>query len=224
MGIHFSLSCTYIWSVFIDIYMYIIFILVPKYFSLFVFIYIFTAETSSFNCHKYFVFLFPIEAILSHCYCTLTVCSILHSGSQIDLSPALPDGNIRDKRRQIMTLILAKSSCKQEKRDNVIKWKHFPRHWPCVRVIHWSPVSSPNKGYWRGALMFPLVCVWTNGWVNGWDTGDFRLHHAHYHVTVMLRNIWESRDSTTILKIKTMLHSVRSYRCRFIGYICGPFR
>ena len=37
-------------------------------------------------------------------------------------------------------------------------WRHqmetFPRNWPFVRGIHLSPVSSPHKGQWRGALMF----------------------------------------------------------------------
>ena len=49
---------------------------------------------------------------------------------------------------------------------DVIKWKHFPRYWPFVRGIHWSPVNYPHKGQWRGALMFSLICVWINGWVN----------------------------------------------------------
>ena len=40
--------------------------------------------------------------------------------------------------------------------DDVIKWKHFPRYWPFVRGIHRSPVNSPHKGQWRGALMFSL--------------------------------------------------------------------
>ena len=43
--------------------------------------------------------------------------------------------------------------------DHVIKWKHFPRYWPFVRGIHWSPVNSPHKGPWRGALMFSLICA-----------------------------------------------------------------
>ena len=43
--------------------------------------------------------------------------------------------------------------------DDVIKWKHLPRYWPFVRGIHRSPVKSPHKGQWRGALMFPLICV-----------------------------------------------------------------
>ena len=37
--------------------------------------------------------------------------------------------------------------------DDVIKWKHFPRYWPFVRGIHRSPVNSPHKGQWCGALM-----------------------------------------------------------------------
>ena len=41
--------------------------------------------------------------------------------------------------------------------DAVIKWKHFPRYWPFVRGIHRSPVNSPHKGQWRGALMFSLI-------------------------------------------------------------------
>ena len=38
--------------------------------------------------------------------------------------------------------------------DDVIKWKHFPRYCPFVRGIHRSPMNSPHKGQWRGALMF----------------------------------------------------------------------
>ena len=50
--------------------------------------------------------------------------------------------------------------------DDVIKWKPFPRYWPFVRGIHRSPVNSPHKGQWRGALMFSLICVWINSWIN----------------------------------------------------------
>ena len=38
--------------------------------------------------------------------------------------------------------------------DDFIKSKHFPRYWPFVRGIHRSPVNSPHKGQWRGALTF----------------------------------------------------------------------
>ena len=69
--------------------------------------------------------------------------------------------------------------------DDVIKWKHFPRNWPFVRGIHRSPVYSPHKGQWRGALMFSLICVWINGWVNSGGAGDLRRYRTHYDVIVM---------------------------------------
>ena len=69
--------------------------------------------------------------------------------------------------------------------SHMMKWKHFPRYWPFVRGIHWSPVYFPHKGQWRGALVFSLICVWINGWVNNGDVGDLRRHHTHYDVTVM---------------------------------------
>ena len=62
--------------------------------------------------------------------------------------------------------------------DDVIKWKHFPRYWPFVRRIHPSPVNSPHKGQWRGALMFSLICTRISGWINNREAGD-------YDVTVM---------------------------------------
>ena len=71
------------------------------------------------------------------------------------------------------------------KHDDVIKWKHFPRYWPFVRGIHRSPVNSPYKGQWRGALMFSLICARTNDWVSNREAGDLRRHGAHYDVAVM---------------------------------------
>ena len=54
-----------------------------------------------------------------------------------------------------------------------------------LQVIHWSPMNSPHKGQWRGALMFSLICAWMNGWVNSREAGDLRRQRAHYDVTVM---------------------------------------
>ena len=59
--------------------------------------------------------------------------------------------------------------------------EHFLRYWPFVRGIHWSPVNSPHKGQWRGALMFSLICARTKGWVNG-----LRRHRAHFDVTLIM--------------------------------------
>ena len=39
--------------------------------------------------------------------------------------------------------------------------------------------SPPHKGQWRGALMFSLICAWT-------DAGDLWHHRAHCDVSVML--------------------------------------
>ena len=69
--------------------------------------------------------------------------------------------------------------------DDVIKWNHFPRYWSVVRGIHRSPVNSPHKGQWRGALIFSLICPWTYGWVKHRDDGDQRRHCVLYDVVVM---------------------------------------
>ena len=69
--------------------------------------------------------------------------------------------------------------------DDVIRWKHFPRCWPIVRGIHRSPVNSPHKGQWHGALVFSLICAWINGWANNGEAGDLRRHRAHYDVNLM---------------------------------------
>ena len=74
--------------------------------------------------------------------------------------------------------------------DDVIKWKHFPRNWPFVRGIHRSPVNSPHKGQWRGALILSLICVWINDWVNNREAGDLRRYRAHYDVIVMLCDLF----------------------------------
>ena len=78
--------------------------------------------------------------------------------------------------------------------DDVIKWNHFLCHWPFVRRIHRSPVKSPHKGQWRGALVFSVILAWTNGWINTRYAGDLRHHHVQYDVTVMIqdmcRNLW----------------------------------
>ena len=69
--------------------------------------------------------------------------------------------------------------------DDVIKWKHFTCYWPFVRGIHRSPVNSPYKGQWRGALVFSLICAWMRSWVNNREAGDLRRHHAHYDAIIM---------------------------------------
>ena len=85
--------------------------------------------------------------------------------------------------------------------DDVIKWKHFPRYWPFVRGIHRSPVNSPHKGQWRGALMFSLICVWINGWENNREADDLRRYRTHYDVIVMLLH-WQWDDNFAAVQVK----------------------
>ena len=113
--------------------------------------------------------------------------------------------------------------------DDVIKWKHFPRYWPFVRGIHLSPVNSPHKGQWRGALMSSLICAWINGWVNNREAADLRRHHTHY-VTVMIipASITHIKKHTDIIEISyyikcSMQLSCQSICCHFyIISICHP--
>ena len=70
-------------------------------------------------------------------------------------------------------------------------WRHqmetFSALLAFMRGIHRSPVNSPHKDQWHGALMFSLVCVWTNGWTNPRDAGDLWRHLTHYGDNVMER-------------------------------------
>ena len=85
----------------------------------------------------------------------------------------------------ILNLFTKLLSLSTPRHDDVIKWKHFPRYWPFVWGIHRSPVNSPHKGQWRGALIFSLICVSINGWVNNREAGALRRYRAHYDVSVM---------------------------------------
>ena len=102
--------------------------------------------------------------------------------------------------------------CAAKGHDDVVKWKHCPRHWPFVRGIHRSPVNSPHKGQWRGAVMFSLICAWINGWVNNSEAGDLRCHGFHYYATVM----WYHNNEVHDISMKYRLI------CQIAGF--GPQR
>ena len=78
-----------------------------------------------------------------------------------------------------------------------MKWKYFLHSWPFVKGIHRSPVNSPHKGQWRGALRLSLICAWTSGWVNNQDTGELRCHCTQYDITVMQLNVYPTTCETT---------------------------
>ena len=116
--------------------------------------------------------------------------------------------------------------------DDVVKWKHFRRYWPFVRGIHRSPMNSPHKGHWRGALMFSLISARINGWVNNREAGDLRHIRPHYDVTIM--NMWFTCscheqfngpfliDDMGIFKYKDLLARYRQYIIK-IKKIPRPF-
>ena len=60
--------------------------------------------------------------------------------------------------------------------DDIIKWKHFPHYWPFMREIHWSPVISPHKSQWCGALMGFFIRIWTIDYINNWNTSNLKRH------------------------------------------------
>ena len=109
--------------------------------------------------------------------------------------------------------------------DDVIKWKHFPHYWPFVRGIHQWPMNSPDKGQWQRALMFSLICVWTNRWVNSRDAGDFRRHRPHYDVTVMrlLADVDTYNLQGSLQRRQNKHDGVSSHR-RLNGLLKGLFR
>ena len=55
----------------------------------------------------------------------------------------------------------------------------------CVEFIGQRWIPTHNKGQWREALMFSLICAWTHGGANNRDADDLRRNRAHYDVTLM---------------------------------------
>ena len=92
--------------------------------------------------------------------------------------------------------------------DDVIKWKHFPCYWPFVRGIHRSPVNSPHKGQWRGALMYSFNQRPNKLWVNSREAGDLRHIRPQYNVRVMATI---GRVSAAIILTRPYGHDISSH-------------
>ena len=63
--------------------------------------------------------------------------------------------------------------------------------WGGFNGDRWIPLT---KGQWRGALLFSLICAWTNGWENHRVAGDLRRYRAHYDVTQLKAYIDHSNN------------------------------
>ena len=101
--------------------------------------------------------------LVFHYYYSISICRSVQKSKMIELWKCHVMVN-----RDVMTFVVYTNH------DDVTEWKHFPRYWPFVRGIHRSPVNSPHKGQWCGALMHSLICAWINGWVNNREPGDLR--------------------------------------------------
>ena len=84
-----------------------------------------------------------------------------------------------------------------------IKWKHFPRYWPFLRRIHRSPVDSPHKGQWHGALMFSLNQQLSNQWRRRW-------------CETALHSLWRHCNESSWCLVRKCFRGV--YKCP-IGFI-----
>ena len=68
-----------------------------------------------------------------------------------------------------------------------------------MRGIHRSPVNSPHKGQWRGALVFTLICARINGWIN-----NVRLVIWDAIVVIMTSLYWGLPSWSVTLKMRVL--------------------
>ena len=97
-------------------------------------------------------------------------------------------------------------------------WRHKMETFAALLALcagNSSPVNSPHKGQWHGALMFSLICARINGWANNGEAGDLRLHRAHYDVIVMS---FHEIDALRQLYIMMTMH--QSIEIKFKPQIC----
>ena len=75
----------------------------------------------------------------------------------------------------------------------------------------WIPFTKASDS---GALMFSLICTWTNSWANHRDAGDLRRHGVYYDVTVITKplpyqtEVFSIEPSETDLWIKMCTFSL----------------
>ena len=75
----------------------------------------------------------------------------------------------------VAQMIFVNSSCYFLRSDTIKNLSQRPATWWRHQIETFSALLATwHKGQWRGALVFPLICVWINGWVNNREAGDLR--------------------------------------------------
>ena len=112
-------------------------------------------------------------------------------------------------------VVLVSDQPRTNVRDDVIKWKHFPRYWPFVRGIHRSPVNSQHKGQWRGAFNDVFFDLRLNKRLSG--AGYLRHQRAHDDVIVMVSTT-ASRNDTPAMRSDEWLISPKTILQRYQAF------
>ena len=99
--------------------------------------------------------------------------------------------------------------------DDVIKWRHFPRYWPFVWGIHWSPVNSPHKDQWRGAFFdLRLNKQLSKQWRPRWY-GTLSRSFSHHCNDILLFCLLRCRYTTCINAFEAKLKCLTFCRWHF---------
>ena len=106
-------------------------------------------------------------------------------------------------------------------------WRHQMETFPALLALcaenSWSPVNSPLKGQWRGALMFSLICARINGRVNNREASDLRRYRAHYDVIVMFPQIYAEQELIRLTKCNMWILQYCIFRDIMLKVYTYPF-
>ena len=81
-------------------------------------------------------------------------------------------------------------------------WRHQMETFPASLAFCAGNSPVPSQSQWRGALLFSLICAWTNGWINNREAGDLSHHHVHHDVTIMLVTYQTGSEQTFTYKLR----------------------
>ena len=97
-----------------------------------------------------------------------------------------------DTRIIIMPVITTTCGVTNDDKVGTTWWRHQMETFSALLALCAGEFTAPwwtlvtKAMQWRGALMFSLICAWTNDWVNNRDAGDLRGHRAHHDVIVII--------------------------------------